>query len=148
MTVNEASAEDIPLNPMKVLHVTAFSNVNKLRDLNRLIGYIFDHANKAQPTKAHRLIERIHSSGILLRYYTQNIDGIDDQLGVPRVEFDGYREQSKGRYLQLHGSVRWMRCSVCQWREPMTNEWVDRLQSTSQLIACPLCPSSMCCLLP
>jgi NAD-dependent histone deacetylase SIR2 len=144
MTANEASTEDIPLNPRKVLHVTAFSNINKLRDLNRLIGYIFNQADKAQPTKAHKLIESMHSSGMLLRYYTQNVDGIDDQLGVPRVKFDEHCEQGEGRYLQLHGSVRWMRCSVCQWREPMSEEWVDRLQSTNQLIACPLCPSSMC----
>jgi NAD-dependent SIR2 family protein deacetylase len=54
-----------------------------------------------QPTTAHRLLVKLHDEGILLRVYTQNIDGLEKAAGIPAEKI-----------VECHGSVSSFICSA------------------------------------
>lgn len=58
--------------------------------------------DQAKPTVAHYFIRLLDSKGILLRHYTQNIDGLEDWTGL---------DQSKT--IQAHGHIRTGTCLSC-----------------------------------
>ncbi|KDN39104.1 hypothetical protein RSAG8_09011, partial [Rhizoctonia solani AG-8 WAC10335] len=82
------------------------------------------------------LLSRI---GRLRGYFTQNIDGIDESLGMLPMSLSG-EHNGWDSFLQLHGSVRWLKCSVCSWKEPWTDEWWEKFQNTKKHVNCPACP--------
>jgi len=58
---------------------------------------------KASPVKAHRFIKKAADEGVLLMNFTQNIDGLELDAGLPM------------KYLvQAHGHMRSARCSCCK----------------------------------
>lgn len=58
---------------------------------------------KASPVKAHRLIKQAADHGVLLMNFTQNIDGLELEAGLPM------------KYLvQAHGHMRSAHCSQCK----------------------------------
>ena len=55
-----------------------------------------------KPTLAHWFIRACHDRGILRRVYTQNIDGLDHQIGVPGE-----------RVVSVHGTMGTVSCEFC-----------------------------------
>jgi NAD+-dependent protein deacetylase sirtuin 2 len=55
-----------------------------------------------KPTAAHRLIKKLDDMGALLRCYTQNIDTLEREAGVPAA-----------RLVEAHGSFADARCVAC-----------------------------------
>lgn len=70
-----------------------------------------DDALKSQPTKTHQLFLQLQQDGRLLRLYTQNIDGLDAEVGlstdVPTDMAD------TGTCIPLHGNIRMLKCRLC-----------------------------------
>jgi NAD-dependent SIR2 family protein deacetylase len=54
------------------------------------------------PAAAHRFVGELHARGMLQRVYTQNVDGLEMQVGVPDE-----------RIVCCHGSVRAAWCASC-----------------------------------
>lgn len=63
---------------------------------------LFPILSKAKPTVAHYFIKLLNDKGILLRHYTQNIDGLEDLTGL-NVE----------KTIQAHGHIRTGTCLSC-----------------------------------
>eukprot|EP00746_Dinoflagellata_sp_MGD_P136868 gnl/MRDRNA2_/MRDRNA2_70723_c0_seq1.p1 gnl/MRDRNA2_/MRDRNA2_70723_c0~~gnl/MRDRNA2_/MRDRNA2_70723_c0_seq1.p1 ORF type:complete len:323 (-),score=47.15 gnl/MRDRNA2_/MRDRNA2_70723_c0_seq1:87-1055(-) len=58
---------------------------------------------KWKATLSHWFVKFLEEEGILLRLYTQNIDGLDYQTGV-----------DSGRICNVHGSIATVSCESCQ----------------------------------
>jgi NAD-dependent deacetylase sirtuin 2 len=57
----------------------------------------------AKPTKAHYFIKLLNDKGILLRHYTQNIDGLDHLTGLPG-----------NKIVEAHGHIKSGSCIDCK----------------------------------
>ena len=49
-----------------------------------------------RPTITHYFIKLLNDKGILLKHYTQNIDGLEDLTGLPSL-----------KTIQAHGHIRY-----------------------------------------
>jgi NAD-dependent protein deacetylase sirtuin 2 len=54
------------------------------------------------PTRTHHFIKMLHDKGVLLRNFTQNIDGLEFLAGVP-----------KDKVVQAHGGFQTAHCIDC-----------------------------------
>lgn len=66
---------------------------------------------KWKPTLSHAFCRFLHDRGLLARLYTQNIDGIDMDVGVPR-----------DKIVSVHGSIRDVVCEACD-RDPYADDF-------------------------
>lgn len=106
---------------------------------NHLLWKLYSKATTAQPTEAHWLIEELYLLSRLQRHYTQNIDGLDEELSTPRVDFTHSVSAVKGKVIQLHGSIRWFKCTKCHWRGVATREQAEALWLKNEVIPCTAC---------
>lgn len=111
-------------------------------------------------TPAHAFLQTLKRRGVLLRAYSQNIDGFEmtaglqaidiEGVGITRVLQDGTVKSAldlkgkgkavtvEGDVLQLHGSLHRVKCSSCAW----VGEWTDehtRAFSSGHSVDCPAC---------
>lgn len=85
--------------------------------------------DSAEPTPTHHFIKTLDSKGRLLRSYTQNIDGLEDRVGL---QSSSSKSEGKGkskanllkqcRNVQLHGDIHRVRCQACSAEYPCTEE--------------------------
>lgn len=61
-----------------------------------------------QPNPAHYAIAELDQMGKLDCVITQNVDGLHQKAGVP-----------EDKVIELHGSLRWLKCVNCNRRYPM-----------------------------
>ncbi|BGP25611.1 NAD-dependent deacetylase sirtuin 1 [Rhodotorula toruloides] len=76
------------------------------------------------PSPCHRFVRLLEMEGKLLRNYTQNIDGLFEQVGVERM-------------LNCHGSFATASCLICRRRFPGTA--IERDVFSSRVPLCPFC---------
>jgi NAD-dependent SIR2 family protein deacetylase len=62
---------------------------------------------KVQPSDSHKLLRLLQDRKQLLRVYSQNIDGLEEQAGVERK-----------RVVYAHGSLQWATCLTCKRKVP------------------------------
>ncbi|XP_050831687.1 NAD-dependent protein deacetylase sirtuin-3, mitochondrial isoform X3 [Serinus canaria] len=60
-----------------------------------------------RPNSAHYFLRLLHDKGLLLRLYTQNIDGLERVAGIP-----------PDRLVEAHGTFATATCTVCQRNFP------------------------------
>jgi NAD-dependent SIR2 family protein deacetylase len=58
---------------------------------------------KVEPSDSHKLLAMLEQKKMLLRVYTQNIDGLEIVAGV-----------SNKKIIYAHGSLQWATCCTCQ----------------------------------
>lgn len=58
---------------------------------------------KVEPSDSHKLLALLEQRKMLLRIYSQNIDGLENMAGV-----------SNKKIVYAHGSLRWASCTRCQ----------------------------------
>ena len=61
------------------------------------------YPGKVQPSPSHNFLAWLDKHGKLLRVYTQNIDGLEEQAGV-----------DKGKVIYAHGSLLHATCTKCK----------------------------------
>ncbi|XP_022644035.1 NAD-dependent protein deacetylase sirtuin-2-like isoform X1 [Varroa destructor] len=66
---------------------------------------------KLKPTKAHHFLKLMYDKGLLLRLYTQNIDTLEREAGIPDAKL-----------VEAHGTFHTSHCLDCH--EPHTFEWM------------------------
>ncbi|KAK1963915.1 DHS-like NAD/FAD-binding domain-containing protein, partial [Colletotrichum sublineola] len=72
---------------------------------------------KANPTETHRFIKRLRDTGRLVQNYTQNIDCLEEKVGLStglQKEPTSLSGDTKGvDCVLLHGSLLFLRCFLC-----------------------------------
>jgi NAD-dependent deacetylase sirtuin 2 len=81
---------------------------------------------KFVPTAAHHFIKLLEDKGILLRHYTQNIDGLDEAAGV-----------SSEKLVCAHGSLKTAHCVKCN--KEHDSKWMGKQIFESKKDKIPLC---------
>ena len=82
-------------------------------------------AGTAVPSDSHKLLALLEQRKMLLRVYTQNIDGLESSAGV-----------SDSRIVYCHGSLRSMSCTRCSKKNlPLNDSILESIQAGSV----PLC---------
>lgn len=106
------------------------------------------HEDGKNPTPTHRFIKTLRDRRKLVRCYTQNIDGMEERVGLatslelgkgnrarftkkalaqPKLSPNSQnRDQDTGcEVVQLHGDLKTLRCTLCQqtctWQQPDTD---------------------------
>ena len=85
----------------------------------------------AKPAPTHHFIKTLDSKNKLLRSYTQNIDGLEERVGLLGSSSDAAKSSGKGkmkirtkevRNVQLHGDIHRVRCMACSAEFPCEEE--------------------------
>ncbi|XP_058382014.1 NAD-dependent protein deacetylase sirtuin-3, mitochondrial [Diceros bicornis minor] len=79
-----------------------------------------------RPNVIHYFLRLLHEKGLLLRLYTQNIDGLERASGIPA-----------SKLIEAHGSFASATCTVCQTPSPGEDFWADVL--VDRVPRCPVC---------
>eukprot|EP01064_Diplonema_japonicum_P033132 TRINITY_DN645_c3_g1_i2.p1 TRINITY_DN645_c3_g1~~TRINITY_DN645_c3_g1_i2.p1 ORF type:complete len:310 (+),score=48.92 TRINITY_DN645_c3_g1_i2:32-931(+) len=78
-----------------------------------------------EPTKAHWFIKKLHDDGRLRMCFTQNIDGLEDQTGLPGE-----------KCIPAHGNFRKAFCTQCRAKHS-----IEDIKPTVMKGEIPRCPS-------
>ncbi|XP_007465967.1 PREDICTED: NAD-dependent protein deacetylase sirtuin-3, mitochondrial [Lipotes vexillifer] len=79
-----------------------------------------------RPNATHYFLRLLHDKGLLLRLYTQNIDGLERASGIPA-----------SKLVEAHGSFASATCTVCRRPFPGEDFWADVMVDT--VPRCPVC---------
>nr|XP_045008176.1 NAD-dependent protein deacetylase sirtuin-3, mitochondrial isoform X1 [Jaculus jaculus] len=79
-----------------------------------------------RPNITHYFLRLLHDKGLLLRLYTQNIDGLERASGIPT-----------SRLVEAHGSFATATCTVCRRSFPGEDIWADVM--AGRVPSCPIC---------
>ncbi|CEP63737.1 NAD-dependent histone deacetylase HST3 LALA0_S09e01376g [Lachancea lanzarotensis] len=127
----------------EMFDISLFREENKIPVFASFMEKLYSSARVAQPTKTHRFIAHLKNRGKLLRCYTQNIDGLEETLGL---EVSSERDNSSTManqwknldVVQLHGDLNKLSCTqcfaTCDW-----NRMLSRTLRSGQLPNCPRC---------
>ena len=90
--------------------------------------------DSVSPSPTHQFIKTLDLKGKLLRSYTQNIDGLEERVGLLGSASEEARSSGKGKAkinlkdvknVQLHGDIRRVRCTLCSADYPFTDEYTN-----------------------
>jgi NAD-dependent histone deacetylase SIR2 len=130
-----------------------------LAAFNTFIGNLSTLCAKASPTKTHTLLRALEAraklsprgakkgrgegKGRLLRVYTQNIDGLEEKVGLGTGLSSQKKDQAATStttplVIKLHGSLSNSRCTLCQTTIPTSAAYTD-LYIAGQSPSCPTC---------
>ncbi|XP_044536251.1 NAD-dependent protein deacetylase sirtuin-3, mitochondrial isoform X1 [Gracilinanus agilis] len=79
-----------------------------------------------RPNLAHYFLRLLHDKGLLLRLYTQNIDGLERAAGIPA-----------SKLVEAHGTFASATCTVCRRSFPGEEFRVDVM--ADRVPRCPIC---------
>jgi len=94
-------------------------------------------------SRTHRFLRRLNDRGLLIRCYTQNVDHLEQRVGLHTAWTSSAASDSKGSgasysVIQLHGDIMSLRCTICAYRSPWTDEiWKDASEGIPT--PCPDC---------
>ncbi|XP_006046968.3 NAD-dependent protein deacetylase sirtuin-3, mitochondrial isoform X1 [Bubalus bubalis] len=79
-----------------------------------------------RPNATHYFLRLLHEKGLLLRLYTQNIDGLERASGIPA-----------SKLVEAHGSLASATCTICRRPYPGEDFWADVM--VDRVPRCPVC---------
>lgn len=101
------------------------------------IGELAASCVKAQPTRTHHFINRLHTKGKLLRSYTQNIDGLERRIGLESGGRGSGFKKTTTKNVEMHGDLGRVRCVLCMADFEAKLEWMEMFR----MGCAPWCPS-------
>lgn len=111
------------------------------------ISQLKQSIDSADPTSTHRFIKTLDAKGKLLRSYTQNIDGLEERVGLVGSSSQQAKSTGKGkaklntkevRNVQLHGDIHRVRCMSCSAEYPCSAEHLE-IFNEGNSPECPEC---------
>jgi NAD+-dependent protein deacetylase SIR2 len=113
------------------------------RLFHEFTGRLYAMTSAARPTAGHHFLDHLRAGRRLLRVYTQNIDGLEEEAGLRLHALDGRPSNaasgrdSEGEVVQLHGDLRWLRCGLCH--EKVRFALHRASYERGEPVACPAC---------
>ena len=83
---------------------------------------------KAHPTKTHYFLRLLNDKGILTRIYTQNVDGLELEAGLPSE-----------KVINAHGTFQTSHCISCRAKFDFTWLLTELSKSEDYIPTCPYC---------
>jgi NAD+-dependent protein deacetylase SIR2 len=121
-----------------MFHINALSCPEKMASWCTTMAKLkLDIVNQSMPSPAHWLIRALDIKQKLLRLYTQNIDGLEDNTGMLEVDSILAKRINSG-VVRLHGDINKLWCKACNFRMRWTGE-AGHLMKSGLLLPCPDC---------
>ncbi len=96
------------------------------------MGALFGKCQYLQPTDTHYFLSAL-TKNYRSKWLTMNIDGLEEELGLNHDEKD-----REAKLIQLHGSLRRLKCGKCDYTQGMTPEIRDCF-IRKEFYSCPKC---------
>ncbi|GJJ74219.1 hypothetical protein EMPS_06577 [Entomortierella parvispora] len=94
---------------------------------------------KAKPSPTHHFIKMLAEKGKLLRCYTQNIDCLEEELGMETsLVCEKGKVKKDVNVVQLHGSLRKLKCTLCSEPYGFLNDY-EKVFREGEAPGCPKC---------
>ncbi|KAG0368807.1 DHS-like NAD/FAD-binding domain-containing protein [Gamsiella multidivaricata] len=94
---------------------------------------------KAKPSPTHHFIKMLSEKGKLLRCYTQNIDCLEEELGMETsLVCEKGKVKKDVNVVQLHGSLRKLKCTLCSEPYGFLNDY-EKVFREGEAPDCPKC---------
>ncbi|KAI0131060.1 DHS-like NAD/FAD-binding domain-containing protein [Daldinia grandis] len=139
-TSKEAKAQKIKTKDL--FHSTALSNKTTQPHFLSYHTRLRQLARERKPTLTHYFIRELCVRGQLIRNYTQNIDDQERKAGLctDLQRGTGTRRGEGGvECVQLHGSLRFLRCSYCNMQVRWHRNGRETATMSGQQPVCPAC---------
>lgn len=91
----------------------------------------------AQPTPTHHFLKELATQGRLTRWYTQNIDCLEERLGLSCWSSAKEASISGNTVVSLHGTLSQVSCTLCKIASSLTNEHMSNFKAGKE----PTCKS-------
>lgn len=142
---------DVVLKGRDLFDASLFRDTTSTSVFYSFIAELKRKIDVATPSSTHHFLKTLDSKNKLLRSYTQNIDGLEERVGL--VGSSGEAAKITGtvkganklrvkdvRNVQLHGDIHRVRCVVCCAEYPCGDEHLSAfLNGTAP--SCPECLS-------
>ncbi|KAL3230032.1 NAD-dependent histone deacetylase HST3 [Nakaseomyces bracarensis] len=129
----------------EMFDISLFRDEMKISVFATFMEKLYSSVKLAQPTKTHKFIAHLKNRGKLLRCYTQNIDGLEEILGLEtsNSSFETSISRSNDNkktvdVIQLHGDLNTLACTRC-FHEFQWNRYLARFFRRGELPSCPEC---------
>ncbi|KAG6817741.1 hypothetical protein H0H87_004532 [Tephrocybe sp. NHM501043] len=142
---------DVVLKGRDLFDASLFRDGTSTSVFYTFISKLKQSIDVAEPSATHRFIKTLDTKKKLLRSYTQNIDGLEERVGLMGSSSSGAKTVGKGkakirtkdvRNVQLHGDIHSVRCMSCSAEYTCMG---DHLAMFLQGLApdCPECASRL-----
>lgn len=130
----------------EMFDISLFRDELKISVFASFMEKLYSSVRLAKPTKTHKFIAHLKDRSKLLRCYTQNIDGLEENLGLEMSKRELTSDRSSGfsstwknfDVIQLHGDLNTLSCTRCfhiyDW-----NRYLARSFRRGELPNCPGC---------
>ncbi|GLB35934.1 putative DHS-like NAD FAD-binding domain-containing protein [Lyophyllum shimeji] len=121
---------DVVLKGRDLFDASLFRDATSTAVFYTFISKLKQSIDSASPTPTHRFIKTLDAKKKLLRSYTQNIDGLEERVGLLGSSSQDVKSDGKGkskikrkdvRNVQLHGDIHSVRCMSCSAEYPCTS---------------------------
>lgn len=125
---------DVVLKGRDLFDASLFRDATSTAVFYTFISQLKQSIDRASPSPTHKFLEVLDSKRKLLRSYTQNIDGLEEQAGLLGTSSEQAKADAKGkgrlrtkdvRNVQLHGDIHRVRCTLCSAQFPCTTEHLE-----------------------
>lgn len=123
--------------------ISLFREEEKISVFASFMESLYSHTIQAKPTKTHEFIAHLKNRGKLLRCYTQNIDGLEEMLGLQMSNSRDVEQSFSSQWknldvVQLHGDLTTLSCTQCFKVFSWSRYW-KRCLKNGELPVCPKC---------
>ncbi|KAH7916361.1 DHS-like NAD/FAD-binding domain-containing protein [Hygrophoropsis aurantiaca] len=129
---------DVVLKGRDLFDASLFRDSTSTAVFYTFISQLKRSIDSATPAPTHRFIKTLDTKQKLLRSYTQNIDGLEERVGLCGSSSQDAKTNGKGkaklkvkevRNVQLHGDIHRVRCTFCSADFPCTEEHLDKFNN-------------------
>lgn len=140
---------DIVLKGRDLFDASLFRNSASTSVFYTFISQLKRSIDAATPAPTHRFIQTLDAKHKLVRSYTQNIDGLEERIGLrgsssQQAKTNGKKKSKlkvkEVRNVQLHGDIHRVRCTLCSAEMPCTEEHLHSFEN-GKAPNCPECIS-------
>ncbi|KAG1904649.1 DHS-like NAD/FAD-binding domain-containing protein [Suillus fuscotomentosus] len=140
---------DIVLKGRDLFDASLFRNSASTSVFYTFISQLKRSIDAATPAPTHRFIQTLDAKHKLVRSYTQNIDGLEERIGLrgsssQQAKTNGKKKSKlkvkEVRNVQLHGDIHRVRCTLCSAEMPCTEEHLHSFEN-GKAPNCPECTS-------
>ncbi|CAI4051256.1 hypothetical protein SKDZ_15G1780 [Saccharomyces kudriavzevii ZP591] len=127
----------------EMFDISLFRDDFKISIFAKFMERLYSNVQLAKPTKTHKFIAHLKDRNKLLRCYTQNIDGLEENIGLvmsnrklPLSSFSSHWRNLD--VVQLHGDLNSLSCTKC-FQTFSWNRYWSRCLRRGELPLCPHC---------
>jgi NAD+-dependent protein deacetylase SIR2 len=102
--------------------VSVYNNPDDTEAHHDMVRELYEKTQQAKPTLFHHLVAALAAENRLLRLYSQNVDGLENQLKSLETQHPLPTKAPWPKTIQLHGGLQNMQCCKCHTTRPFQPE--------------------------